>query len=556
MQTIGIILAVRTCAWPAPVDLYPIAGCVLLGAGTVALLTPLLLRLARRYDLGRGRDFHHTHKNPVPRLGGLALVLAFLAVEFFVSLILPQHRSAIPGRSTVILSSLAMFAVGFWDDLQPLGAKRKLLAQVLIALCAHQAGIGIDSLQLPFGGPVIELHAWGAVLTVLWLVGITNLLNLIDGVDGLAGGIALMLMGLLVYVGHQSGTFVFLTAGVTGSLLAFLCFNFPPARIYLGDGGAYLVGYQIGIFSLVSSHKGTIMAALIAPLFVLALPIVDTSLAILRRGLRGLPLFRPDRRHIHHRLLASGISKRKVVLSLYGITLLFLLMGFAAFCSRGQLVPVLLGCAVLLLLLCGGRLSFTREWLAVGRNLGNSLAVRQQVRYALSLLSWLRLEGNRCGSLEELFADLVFVGRRLGFTSIALNLADGTRTWSQPGGCHKHCFQQQVACGDFGELRLAGPLCLRPGCCGGASERTAKPSRPLCTPETDAAVCEIMSELLAEGWVKAAGRCGAGLPLRFDAALAPAGRRPPRAIHSVPVAHRPAPAPHGTLPLERDSAAA
>src|ERR1035437_706114 len=183
----------------------------------------------------------------------------------------------------------------------------------------------------------------------------TKLINLIDGVDGLAGGICLLLMTLLAYVGYQGGTFALLASGMAGALLGFLAFNFPPARIYLGDGGAYFLGFQIGLFSILSSHKGTVFAALTAPLFVLALPILDTALAILRRGLRGLPIFRPDRQHIHHHLLGMGLSRRKVELYLYAVTLIFLAMGFAAFWSRGHLVPVLLGLATLILLVCAGR---------------------------------------------------------------------------------------------------------------------------------------------------------------------------------------------------------
>src|SRR5262249_18314788 len=164
-----------------------------------------------------------------------------------------------------------------------------------------------------------------------------------------------------------------------------LYFNFPPARIYLGDGGAYFLGFQIGLLALVNSHKGTVAAALVAPLFVLALPIVDTSLAIVRRGLRGLPIFRPDRQHLHHLFVDIGLSPRKVVLWFYGVTLIFLLMGFAAFVSRGNLVPALLGIALLILLLCAGQFSFSREWFAVGRIVGNSLEMRRQIEYALCL---------------------------------------------------------------------------------------------------------------------------------------------------------------------------
>ena len=168
-----------------------------------------------------------------------------------------------------------------------------------------------------------------------------------------------MLMTLLAYVGHESGSFELLVSGMAGALLGFLWFNFPPARIYLGDGGAYFLGFQIGLFALLSSNKGTVLAALVAPLFVLGLPIADTALAILRRGLRGLPIFRPDRRHIHHHLLEMGLSRRKVVLYFYGVTLVFLAMGFAAFWSRGHLIPVLLGLATILLLLCAGKLHFS-----------------------------------------------------------------------------------------------------------------------------------------------------------------------------------------------------
>src|SRR5208283_445655 len=166
--------------------------------------------------------------------------------------------------------------------LKPLGAKWKLLGQVVIALSLYFLGVGIEHFRIPFFSITLDLGTWGIFLTVLWLVGMTNLINLIDGMDGLAGGICLMLMGLLAYVGHDTGNFALLASGMAGALIGFLCFNFPPARIYLGDGGAYFLGFQIGLFAIVNSHKGTVFAALVAPLFVLALPILDTALAILR----------------------------------------------------------------------------------------------------------------------------------------------------------------------------------------------------------------------------------------------------------------------------------
>jgi len=395
------------------------------------------------------------------------------------------------------------------DDLNPLGAKGKLMVQVLIASCVWFSGIGIMSFKIPFSGHLIHFGNWGIVFTIVWLVGITNLINVIDGVDGLAAGICLMLMVLLAYVGHQTGSFELIASGMAGALLGFLCFNFPPARIYLGDSGAYFLGFQIGFLALVGSHKGTIVAALVAPLFALAFPIVDMLLAILRRGVRGLPIFRPDRGHIHHRLLQMGFSRRKVVLSIYAITLIFLVMGFLAFVSDGQSVPVLLGIAVVIVLLCAGKLNFSRKWFAVGRVLGDSLETRQQVQYALSLTHWLGLEGDRHASLDSLWPNLVFVVQRLGFTSLSLTLADGVRVWQKPGPSGKtQCRRQELRDGRSGVLELktrASPIVEWPMPANLLEEEILGPHD---LAMLDPRLFEIISELVAEGWLKATGRLG------------------------------------------------
>jgi UDP-GlcNAc:undecaprenyl-phosphate GlcNAc-1-phosphate transferase len=503
---------------------WPIVICGLPGIGIVLVVVPVTLKAAGPSNLfQRGQDLHHTHEGAIPRLGGLALVVAFIGVEILIAALWPEERERMPERSAVLISSLAMFALGFWDDLKPLGAKRKLLGQILIAVAVCAFGIGIQRFKIPFASTIVELHGWGVLITILWLVGITNLINLIDGVDGLAGGICLMLMALLTYVGHQSSSFELLVAGMAGALLGFLRFNFPPARIYLGDGGAYFLGFQIGLFAILSSHKGTVFAALTAPLFVLALPILDTALAILRRGLRGLPIFRPDRRHIHHHLLSMGLSRRRVVLYLYAVTSIFLLMGFAAFWSRGQWVPVLLGLATLVLLLCAGKLRFSRDWFAVGRVVGNSLEMRQEIHYALSLMKWLVLEGGRRNSGEELWSDLVVAAQRLGYSSVKMTLADGQRVWEQTNGCPPtHSVVQALQGGRFGTLELTAPDCL-------AEADPAQPSqdceRSFCPCVSDVRVFEIVSELLAEGWVKGVRNSSrdSATPLRFDTKLT--GRR-------------------------------
>ena len=517
----------------------------LLGMVMVSLAVPLVLKGARLAKLpARAQDFHHGHGPPIPRLGGLVLIAAYLGIELFRAIYHGGDNGGMAGGWIVAASSLAMFGLGFWDDLKPLGAKRKLVGQVVIAGCVCALGVGIERFRIPFTGIIIGLHGWGVLITVAWLVGMTNLINLIDGVDGLAGGICLMLMALLAYVGHQSGSFELLASGMAGALLAFLWFNFPPARIYLGDGGAYFLGFQIGLLAVLSSHKGTVFAALVAPLFVLALPILDVALAILRRGLRGLPIFRPDRKHIHHHLLAMGLSRRRVVLTLYAVTLLFLAMGFAAFASRGQLIPLLLGIAIIVVLICAGKLRFSREWFAVGRVVGNSLGMRREVQYTLALTRWLVMDGDRCISVEELWANLVFAAQRLGFSYISLTLADGRKFWEQTDKCeHSHSVRHELQGGRFGILELKAAACESPNTdlapAALSPSGCERPFRPCVSEEK---VFGIVSDLLAEGWTKAAIRWNAGeqRPLRFDERIT-RQRNPPPA--RVPRADAPAQVP-------------
>lgn len=484
-------------------DWLPMVACGLLGGGTVFTLVPLIQRFSARARLHRVPDFHHTHLHPIPRTGGLALAAAMLALEAFLALFFPERRAPIPGRAALTLACLAMFAIGFWDDLKPLRAKPKLAAQVLVSLFVWTAGLGLESFKLPFTDRLITLGSWGAPLTVVWLVAFPNLLNLIDGVDGLAAGIALMVMTLLVYIGSQNGTFVLLSAGMVGALLSFLWFNFPPARIYLGDGGAYLLGSQIALFASAGSHKGSVFAALLAPLLVLALPITDALLAVSRRGLRGLPLFRADCRHIHHRLLAMGMSHRKVVLWLYGLTLLFLLLGFVTCCSRGEFLPLLSGGAVLAVLLCAGKLSFGKDGFDLWQTLRNSLAMRREVEYAICLAHCLRLEARRSGSALS-FAELVRAAQRLGFTGVILRFSGTERKWGVPAECHcLRSFRQGFPPGSDDLLELQGPSCLSASQCkfDGGSARNHSLACPW---KRNSSRFEVISELLAEGWNGAA----------------------------------------------------
>lgn len=469
--------------------------CGLLGFGVsfgVILLT-LRLQFNFKSKFTRTRhEFHHADQPPVLRLGGIGLAAAFASVAILSLTVLGRPLTL--ETAGMIGAALAMFGLGLWDDLRGLGARRKLCGQVIIATAAYFLGIAINRFKIPLTSHIIVFGFWSWPVTVFWLVAMTNLINLIDGVDGLAGGISLMLMLLMSVVGGATGCVSFVAAGMTGALLAFLRFNFPPAKIYMGDGGAYFLGFLMGLLTVVSSHKGTVAAALIAPLFVLALPILDTSLAIARRSLRGLPMFRADRRHIHHRLLESGLSRRKVVLGVYAFTAFFLGLGFIAFWCRGQYLPLILGSGVLVVLLVAGRLDFSREWFVVGRVLGNSMHLRAEIQYALAQTSWLAMEGARGQTIGDLCEDTGFIARKLGFDRLHIRLEDGERTWRiRPDNENElHLFRRQLPgyhdC--FLELGVSRP-------------KDADETSPAGARGFDLKEYGILSDLLAEGWAKA-----------------------------------------------------
>jgi len=485
----------------------------LVGLATSIGLILLILQVSRRYRFaGRASELHHTHKIPVPRLGGIALAGAMVSVILFFILLSGPDVFLNSQSCLLIAASLAMFGLGLWDDLFVLGARRKLLGQILIASATYFCGIGIIHFRIPFVDQVIDLGYWAWPITVFWLVAMTNLINLIDGVDGLAGGICLMLMILLVYVSMNTGFVPIVAAGMAGALLGFLRFNFPPARIYMGDGGAYFLGFLIGAVTIVTSEKGTIFAALVAPLFVLALPIIDTSLAILRRGLRGLPLFRPDRKHIHHRLLDTGYSRRNVVLGLYGFTAFFLMLGFLMFYWHGQHFPLFLGVGILTIMLTAWKFNFSREWFSIGRVLGNSLEARGDIHYAMSLSRWLTLEGTRDHTIENLAEDVVFIARKLSFSSVRIRLEDEEKFWqltdTNPETCKiiRHTLPGHKFC--FLELGVSDSNPKSPN---GISKIT--------DPELN--IFNILAELVAEAWAKAIRdwQKRNQLPARFDARL-------------------------------------
>ena len=489
----------------APFNVLSILVIALTGAVVCWGLVRLVLWYCTRYHGAvRAGEFHHAPTGEaVPRYGGLALAGAYVAFTLVHGILHQWKCMAEVGSAGVLATSLAMFAVGFWDDIKPLGARKKLLLQIIIALGAYAIGLQVTAVKNPFTGEIYHLQSMGVAITVIWLVAMTNLINLVDGIDGLAGGVSLMLMCLLAYVSFNNSPLQFVIAtGMAGALLAFLRFNFPPARIYMGDGGAYFLGFLIGATTISNSHKGTVLAALIAPVIALGLPIIDTALAIIRRGIKGLPLFRADRKHIHHRLMQRGLSRTKTVLFLYAISVVFLLMAFAMFWSEQRYVPIVFGMVFLLFLFSMQGRAMGLDWLTVGRSIGNSRLMRRQTQYVMALSCWLEMEAERQARLDGLWEDYTFMVRKVGFTRVKVVFGDSHRAWTSDDHASGLAKPEHVFEFNPGTRMM---VILQNN-----SERL------------DGTATSHLSELTAEAWLKAATRWGRrwNKPITFNSSSA------------------------------------
>ncbi|HEX8390714.1 MAG TPA: MraY family glycosyltransferase [Longimicrobium sp.] len=286
-------------------------------AALVALLvTPAVARVVTGYGL-YGHVRPSAAERRVPRLGGIAVWIATTAG--LVAGALAPGGLAGPDRFFVgaLLAGTLLFAAGLTDDLVNLRPSLKLLAQCAAAVVAYAFGFRIEAVS--FGEASMQVGALALPLTLLWIVGVTNAFNLIDGLDGLATGIGLVALATTLAVALVLGNLEVALgcAALGGALAGFLRYNFRPARIFLGDGGSLFVGFMLAVLSVHGSTKSTAAVVVCVPLLVLALPLLDTLLAIVRRWLRGTPVFGADERHLHHQLLAMGVTHVRAVVLMY-----------------------------------------------------------------------------------------------------------------------------------------------------------------------------------------------------------------------------------------------
>jgi UDP-GlcNAc:undecaprenyl-phosphate GlcNAc-1-phosphate transferase len=388
---------------------------VFLSAITLSALgTFLVLRQQWRWGMDAPDNKRKHHEKTVSRLGGLPIFLTLSLGFGFMAWRFPMF---VENWWPIILSNSLIFAVGFIDDLKPLGAKVKLLGQLGVACIVYAYGISIDVLSNPIGDYHIDLGWWGFPVTILWLIAIPNIVNLIDGMDGLATGFGMFLCITLAIVGHYALNPEVVTISIImgGALTGFLLFNFPPARIFLGDGGAYLIGFFIASISLFTSNKGTIIAALLVVIIALGVPILDTLFAIIRRAIRGVPIFRADAEHIHHRLLHIGFSKARALVAIYSVCLVLSLIGISIFWSRGMSLPIA-GAALVLLGLGAARyLGYVKSWQGLKGQFQQAMLRRREMNYASTYGRMLEWETERCQDVDE-YITLFRLGlHRLGF---------------------------------------------------------------------------------------------------------------------------------------------
>jgi len=315
---------------------------ILLGGALTLFLTPLNIRFSRRFGLIDNPKPRGIHIKATPLAGGFSVAIPALMVEFIILL---AHQSYAIEMRALIIGGAATLLLGFLDDRTAFTARYKLLWQVIIITIIYLLGVRIQLLTNPFGES-ISLGWLSFPVTLCWFLLVMNAVNLIDGLDGLASGIIAIVMLTLMAVGilyHNQGV-ALLAAVMFGSTVAFLKFNFFPAKIFLGDTGSLFLGFHVAALSVLGneSFKGVTTITMLIPIITLVLPLADTALAIFRRVRTGKHIFQADKLHIHHRMLDFGFSQSTIVLICYFITLLFGLIAVGFLFISKQILVILL----------------------------------------------------------------------------------------------------------------------------------------------------------------------------------------------------------------------
>lgn len=279
-------------------------------------LTPSVKKLAIKVGAVDRPNARKVHTHVIPRLGGLAIYIGFMAAVLYSAPLRPELLGLLIGCTAIV-------ALGIWDDICNIPAKVKLAGQIVAAAIPVAFGIQIEWMTNPFGSLIVLPEIIAVPLTIFWIIGFTNTVNLIDGLDGLAAGVSFIASVSLFLLAYHMNQFLpaVIIVSMAGAALGFLQYNFNPAKIFMGDTGSMLLGYTMAVSAVLGLVKTAAAVALVVPIIALGLPILDTLFAIIRRKMSGVPIFQPDKGHLHHRLLALGLSQKQAVLIMYCVSI-------------------------------------------------------------------------------------------------------------------------------------------------------------------------------------------------------------------------------------------
>lgn len=401
------------------------------------LLTPAAARLGVRFGA-----IDRTKDTPIPRAGGLAVVTAAVLSLLLLGMVLTPVRALVRYSrvelSAVYLGALGILALGVIDDIKGLRAPPKFAVEIAIAVGLYVVGVRASTVWLPFG--IVSLgFVVGLVFTVVWIVGITNAFNLLDGIDGAAAGAAVFALLAMFVTSVTLGQplVALLTVALAGATLGFLPYNFPPAKVYLGDAGSLFLGFMLATLALEGATKGPAIVAIAIPMVAFAVPVLDTLIAVVRRAARGAPVFKGDREHLHHRLLDLGLTPAQAAAILYLVCGAFALasMLFLNHNVRGLAVVLTMVGAVVWLSMRHLRLHefFELARLAQrGFTQTRAIQFNVSVRRAADGLDRVRSWDEIVRILADLFAESEFDGVRL--TLRPTNDESGRREFRLEGG--------------------------------------------------------------------------------------------------------------------------
>lgn len=290
------------------------------------IIMPIIIKLAKKFGfMDIPKDNRRMHSKPIPLAGGLGMFITFVVCIFIFAKVfnfeLDRNVLGLLIGSTIIIIS------GLIDDKVNLSPKKKIVFQLLAGICLVFNGVRIDffSNPLSIGDPFIYIKYLSIPITLFWITGITNTINLIDGLDGLAAGVSMICSISLMMIAYKFGykEVAVIAAILAGSCLGFLPYNFNPAKIFMGDTGALFLGFVLSYISIEGVMKSVAILTIIVPVLILGVPVFDTAFAMVRRKLSGKSMVEADKGHLHHRLLAMGLSQRQTVLVLYTISIIF-----------------------------------------------------------------------------------------------------------------------------------------------------------------------------------------------------------------------------------------